>query len=79
MRGFGIVEVASIPAAEIGLAVELADATDIERMPDPTLAWSVLGMGVPLLRVAPFEASAHLKVLLALARGLPASDHSLSP
>jgi hypothetical protein len=31
----------------------------------------VLGVDVSLLRATPFEASAHLKVLLALVRGLP--------
>lgn len=74
VRGLGIVDVPSLPAAEIGLAVELADTAAIERLPDPSLMWTVLDAEVPLLRVAPFEASAHLKVLLALARGLPASD-----
>ena len=73
VRGFGIVDMLSVPAAEIGLAVELADATAIERLPDPPPMRTVVGMAVPLLRVAPFETSAHLKVLLALARGLPAT------
>ncbi len=70
VRGLGIVDMPSVPAAEIGLAVELADATAIERLPDPPPMWTVVGMAVPLLRVAPFETSAHLKVLLALSRGL---------
>ncbi len=72
VRGLGIVEVPSVPAAEIGLAVELVPPTAIERLPEPETTWPLLGVDVPLLRVAPFEASAHLKVLLALARGLPA-------
>lgn len=72
VRGLGVVDMPSVPAAEIGLAVELAEApASIERLPDPPLTWTVVGMAVPLLRVAPFETSAHLKVLLALARGLP--------
>ncbi len=63
--------VPSVPAAEIGLAVELAAPTAIERLPEPGTTWPVLGVDVPLLRATPFEASAHLKVLLALVRGLP--------
>ncbi|HWV82566.1 MAG TPA: HPr kinase/phosphatase C-terminal domain-containing protein [Hyphomicrobiaceae bacterium] len=73
VRGLGIVDVPSVPAAEIGLAVELADIATIDRLPDPPPNWTLLGAEVPLIRVAPFEASAHLKVLLALARGLPAT------
>jgi serine kinase of HPr protein (carbohydrate metabolism regulator) len=72
-RGLGIVEVPSVPAAEIGLAVELAPPTAIERLPEAGATWPLLGVGVPLLRVAPFETSAHLKVLMALARGLSAT------
>jgi serine kinase of HPr protein (carbohydrate metabolism regulator) len=71
VRGLGIAGMPSVPAAEVGLAIELVDAGSIERLPDPQPSWTLLGMAVPLLRVAPFEASAHLKVLLALARGLP--------
>lgn len=71
VRGLGIVAVSSVPAAEIGLAVELVAPAAIERLPEPGTTWPVLGVDVPLLRVAPFEASAHLKVLMALVRGLP--------
>lgn len=73
VRGLGIVEMSSIPAAEIGLVVELVAATGIERLPDPPPSWTLLGRPVPLLRIAPFEVSAHLKVLLALSRGMPAT------
>ena len=68
VRGVGIVDmphVAEIPAA---LAVRLDAVT--ERLPEPQRF--ALGDGsVPLLHVAPFEASAVLKVELALAHGLP--------
>jgi serine kinase of HPr protein (carbohydrate metabolism regulator) len=71
VRGLGIVEVPNVPAAEIGLAVELVASAAIERLPEPGATWPLLGVEVPLLRVAPFETSAHLKVMLALVRGLP--------
>jgi serine kinase of HPr protein (carbohydrate metabolism regulator) len=73
VRGLGIVAVPSVPAAEIGLAVELAAQAPVERLPAPQPSWTILGAEVPLLRVAPFEASAHIKVLLALAHGLPSA------
>lgn len=73
VRGLGIVAVPSVPAAEIGLAVELVAPTAIVRLPEPGATWPLLGVDVPLLRIAPFEASVHLKVLLALTRGLPAA------
>lgn len=73
VRGLGIMAMPSVPAAEIGLAVELVASTAIERLPAADATWPLLGARVPLLRVAPFETSAHLKVLLALVRGLPAS------
>jgi len=71
VRGLGIIEMPAATAAHVVLAVELAAPRAIERLPDRALTWPLLGVDVPLIRVAPFEASAHLKVLLALARGLP--------
>jgi serine kinase of HPr protein (carbohydrate metabolism regulator) len=68
VRGIGIVAMPHVPVSKIVLAVELVDAQRIERLPDPAPSWPLLGVEVPLIRVAPFEASAHLKVLLALAR-----------
>lgn len=69
VRGLGIVALPHRASAEVALAVELADPAAVERLPDPAPVWSLLGIAVPLIRIAPFEASAHLKVLLALARG----------
>jgi len=74
VRGLGIMKVPNVPGADIVLAVELAEPAAIERLPDPPLSWTLLGAEVPLIRVAPFEVSAHLKVLLALARGVPGAD-----
>ncbi|WP_072385968.1 hypothetical protein [Hyphomicrobium sp. CS1BSMeth3] len=73
VRGLGIIDMPSVPAAEIGLAVELVAPAAIERLPEAGSTWPLLGAEVPLLRVSAFETSAHLKVLLALARGLPSA------
>jgi serine kinase of HPr protein (carbohydrate metabolism regulator) len=73
VRGLGIMAIAHASPATIALAVELVDAHRVERLPDPAPSWPLLGVEVPLIRVAPFEASAHLKVLLALARRSPES------
>jgi HPr kinase/phosphorylase len=70
VRGLGIVAMPHIPSAAVTLAVELVDAPEIERLPDSASTAQLLGWDVPILRVAPFEASAHLKVLLALVSGL---------
>jgi HPr kinase/phosphorylase len=71
VRGLGIVTLPYKVPANIALAVEFAAPGTIERLPDPLPTWPLLDVEVPLIRVAPFEASAHLKVLLALARGGP--------
>ena len=70
VRGLGIIAVASVPAAEIGLAVELVTPDAVERLPDPRPTRTILSVEVPLLRIAPFETSAHLKVMWALAKGV---------
>jgi serine kinase of HPr protein (carbohydrate metabolism regulator) len=71
VRGVGIMDVPSVGSARLVLAVELAEPAAVVRLPDPQPSLTLLGAEIPLLRVAPFEASAHLKVLLALAHGLP--------
>jgi serine kinase of HPr protein (carbohydrate metabolism regulator) len=71
VRGMGLVRLPHLSPAAIVMAVELAEAGAIARFPDPTLALSLHDLTVPLMRVAAFEASTHLKVLLALATGLP--------
>jgi len=69
VRGLGIVEMPHIASAAVTLAVELVDAPEIERLPESASSAQLLSWDVPLLRVAPFETSAHLKVLLALVTG----------
>lgn len=72
VRGLGVIEVRAMgcPEAPIALLVELTTADKIERLPDPQPSAEILGIFVPVLRLAPFEPSAPAKVLLALACGV---------
>ena len=68
VRGVGIVDVVSVPCARLGLIVELSDGP-IERLPDdPGVQEAVLGVLIDVIQVRPFEASAPIKVALALTR-----------
>ena len=67
VRGIGVLGMAFDGTAPLGLVVELAQAKDIERLPDETTE-VVLGTSVPLVRLTPFEASAPAKVRLAVLR-----------
>lgn len=67
VRGIGIVPWSRQAAARLALVVDLVAPDVIERLP---LAQTtrILGVEVPLVAIAPFEVSAPMKVLLALAR-----------
>ena len=70
VRGIGIVDLPTTPEAPVALLIELAD--DVERMPLAMRRRAVAGLDVPVARLSPFEASAPIKVELALrALGLP--------
>jgi HPr kinase/phosphorylase len=65
VRGLGIVGVKAVPKARLALAVDLVADAAVERMPDP--AWvKLLGLRLPLIRLAGFQASAPAKLRLAL-------------
>jgi HPr kinase/phosphorylase len=68
VRGAGIVSVPYTAAAQLELIAELTGAGGVERYPDPWPYAEILGVRMPVLRIAPFEASAPLKLALALAR-----------
>ncbi|KAB2941837.1 MAG: HPr kinase/phosphatase C-terminal domain-containing protein [Hyphomicrobium sp.] len=74
VRGMGVLAVPYARSAELALVVELAAPETIERLPDPPPRRDFLGISLPLLRVAPFEASAPVKLLLALARAARGPD-----
>ncbi len=64
IRGLGICAVKSTPSATLRLVVEL-DA-EIERLPSAGRTKTICGFDVPLLSLAPFEASAPIKLEYAL-------------
>jgi serine kinase of HPr protein (carbohydrate metabolism regulator) len=66
VRGMGIVEVPYVASADLALVVELVAPGTVERLPDPLPTRRFMGVSVPLLRLAPFEVAAPVKLLLAL-------------
>lgn len=70
VRGVGIVKLGRgqlLARARIGLLVDLVPPDRIERLPEPARE-SLLGLDLPVLALAPFEASAGAKLRLALAQ-----------
>lgn len=67
LRGIGIVEVPFRGQAELLLVCDLVDAKDVPRMaPEPWERTVIAGIALPRLKLAPFEASAPLKLKTAL-------------
>ena len=69
-RGVGIVKLARdkrVVRAPVCLLVDLAPAARIERLPEPARE-RLLDIDLPVLTLAPFEASAPAKLRLALTR-----------
>lgn len=65
VRGLGIVRAPCVATAPLRLVVDLVTPAEIERMPEPR-ACALLGHDVPLIALAPFEASVDAKLRLAL-------------
>ena len=65
MRGVGILRVDTIAKAPLALVAYLTAPKLIERLP-PLASERILGLDLPRIAVAPFEASAAAKVSLAL-------------
>jgi HPr kinase/phosphorylase len=79
VRGVGIVRLDSLPAARLALVAELVAPDAVERLPEPGRT-TILGVSIPLVALAPFEASAPAKLRLALAvaaaeKTLPSLSH----
>jgi serine kinase of HPr protein (carbohydrate metabolism regulator) len=68
-RGIGICRVPFLAEAEVALAVQLDSAAAVERLPQ-VLSRTFLDVSIPLINIAPFEASAPAKLRLALGGGV---------
>ncbi len=68
VRGLGILPVAHREVADLVLIAELVGAREVDRLPDPWPGQTLLGVSLPVMRIAPFEGSAPLKLALALTR-----------
>jgi serine kinase of HPr protein (carbohydrate metabolism regulator) len=68
VRGVGIVEVKSLMEAELALVVDLMPGAEIERLPEGNAKARLLGIELPLVGLFPWEASAPIKLAIALAR-----------
>jgi serine kinase of HPr protein (carbohydrate metabolism regulator) len=75
VRGLGIVRVPAVDQAELALLIDLVPPPLVERFPDPPVFSELLGVSLPLLKLSPFEVSAHHKLLLAL-HGLNLNEKS---
>jgi serine kinase of HPr protein (carbohydrate metabolism regulator) len=71
IRGVGIVAMPAVWRSPVGMAVDLVETAAVERLP-PGQRCSYLGVQLPLVALAPFEASAPAK-LRALAHALAAA------
>ena len=68
VRGVGILALPVVARSRVGIAVDLVAASAVERLPAAQCC-SYLGVELPLIAIAPFEASAPAK-LRAVARAL---------
>ncbi|SRR5579883_2378070 len=65
VRGLGILRVPTVSEARLRLVVDLMPSANIERLPEPRFC-ALLDHDLPLVTLAPFEASATAKLRLAL-------------
>jgi len=66
VRGIGICAPPAVDSASVALAVDLVAPDAVARLPEPAIC-AYLGVTIPLIAIAPFEASAAAKVRLAVA------------
>lgn len=68
VRGVGIVRLPYAASVRLVLVVELVQPDMVERLPEPGAVATIAGFDIALARLSAFEASAPLKVVLALDR-----------
>jgi serine kinase of HPr protein (carbohydrate metabolism regulator) len=77
VRGVGIVPCSTIASAPLRLVVDLVGAAAVERLPEPRCC-HYLDREIPLIALAPFEASAPVKLRVALRALAPAQAACLA-
>jgi len=65
IRGLGIMRMEAVGEAALALVVDLADAASVERLPERR-SCEIMGLALPWMALAPFEASAVAKLGFAL-------------
>lgn len=65
VRGLGLVSMPLVARAPVALVIQAAEITP-ERYPDPLPTCTYCGLAVPMLTLNPLEASAPIKIELAL-------------
>ena len=75
VRGIGIMRIEGLAEAPVALIADLVAPKDVERLPERCYE-TILGVRLPLIALAPFEASAAVKLRLLVraftTAGLPA-------
>jgi len=66
VRGIGLLRLDALTEARLALVADLVAPEAVERLPEPR-SETILGISLPCVALAPFEASAPAKLRLALA------------
>jgi serine kinase of HPr protein (carbohydrate metabolism regulator) len=67
VRGLGILDVPIVAEARLVLVCDLVTSDEVPRMPnEPWESTTIAGFELPVLKVSPFEASAPMKLKMAL-------------
>jgi HPr kinase/phosphorylase len=76
-RGVGILKVEALAAAPLALIADLVAPHHVDRLPEPR-SETIFGLAIPVVAIAPFEASAPIKLRFALA-GLTGEGTDAAP
>ena len=74
VRGLGLYSMPTLDSVDLVLVADLVQRDEVERMPDPLPYEEFLGLAVPVVKMAPFEASAAHKLMMAVLYGIPRSE-----
>jgi HPr kinase/phosphorylase len=66
VRGLGILRIEPLAVARLAMIVDLVAPQHVERLPEPC-SETIFGLVIPVVALAPFEASAPAKLRFALA------------